>query len=131
MHGPPGSLPQAARWRARLGRVLKRQGRFAEAEAALREALRQEPDLLDAHLGLAAIYRRKGKWAEEARVYERALRLKPDDARLHADLGLAPEAQGATGHCRERVPVRGGAGARQYGSVRRTRHRDAPARPTR
>ena len=45
---PRGSTPTSARWRARLGRVLERQGRFADAEAALLEALRREPDLLDA-----------------------------------------------------------------------------------
>src|SRR3972149_3637023 len=86
----PGTPPGPRR----RGRVLERQGHFAEAETALRHAIRLHPEDLSAHLGLAAGLRRESRWAAEAETYRCALRLRPDDPDLHYDLGLARSAQG-------------------------------------
>jgi len=56
-------------------RSLERLGRFEDAVAAFRDAIRLRPGYLNAHIGQAATLRRQGKWAEEAAAYADALRI--------------------------------------------------------
>jgi predicted O-linked N-acetylglucosamine transferase (SPINDLY family) len=72
-----------------LGVVVYQQGRPAEAEAHLREALRlgAEPFPVFVHLGatVAAL----GRAEEAVTFYRRALELRPDAADVHNSLGLS------------------------------------------
>lgn len=72
--GPSAALPHR-----RAAAVLRESGRLAEAEAALREAVRVAPDDPDASadLGLTLSMMRRHQEAEPC--YRRALELKPDD----------------------------------------------------
>jgi len=68
-----------------LGNALFRQGRRAEAIAALRKALALEPDYALAHDGLGVALYAQGQIAEAIEHYQRALELDPrnSDARHH------------------------------------------------
>jgi tetratricopeptide (TPR) repeat protein len=54
-----------------------------------REALRQDPDLADAHYNLGVGLYRQGDVAEAVRQWERAVRLAPDYAAAQFNLGAA------------------------------------------
>ena len=72
-----------------LGDALDRQGRTKEAMDQYSEALRLNPDYVDAHnnLGLALV--RQGKITEAIVEYREALRTDPDYLDAHINLGLA------------------------------------------
>ncbi|MFH1023271.1 MAG: tetratricopeptide repeat protein [Planctomycetota bacterium] len=89
--GPPrpvgSEAVQAARnffEKANLARIL---GRLDEAEKAYQEALRQNPDYLEALNDLAGLYVVTGRNAEAAAVYQRAMTLAPSDAEICYNLG--------------------------------------------
>lgn len=73
-------LPQADRAVAyhRLGELLRRQGRTAEAKASYEQALQIDPGLLDARLGLAAALGQEGRLEEALEVYARVLAEHPE-----------------------------------------------------
>jgi len=54
-------------------------GRWAEAEQAFADVLRQQPEYWQAWGNLAGVYERMGKTAEARRAYERLLALRPGD----------------------------------------------------
>ncbi len=68
---------------------LSRQGRSAEAETHLREALRLWPNDIDLLNELGLTIWRQGRAAEAEEIYRRAYRIKPDDFRILANLGVA------------------------------------------
>jgi Flp pilus assembly protein TadD len=76
-----------ARVLAKTARNLFRQGRYTEAEAAYREAIRLDPALADAHNDLGLVLRDTGRLAEAEAAYREAIRLDPDYAIAHNDLG--------------------------------------------
>ena len=71
-----------------------RQGRYPEAEAGYREAIRTEPDRLKAYLGLGLVLRRQRRSAEAEAVFKHAILLKPDGVSAHMELGGALFEQG-------------------------------------
>jgi Flp pilus assembly protein TadD len=87
--------PAAAPVWADLGACLHRQGRLAEAETALRAALRHDPASPQAlgTLGLV-LAERGGAGAEAEACYRTALGLRPDCAATHANLGNLLREQG-------------------------------------
>jgi tetratricopeptide (TPR) repeat protein len=100
-----GDRPEA---HLNLATVYGRLGRPAEAEAALRTALRLDPGFVPALLELADLLRRHGRPAEGERALDDALALAPDDPEaLHA-LGLLRVRQGRRA---EAVPLLGRAAA--------------------
>jgi tetratricopeptide (TPR) repeat protein len=68
---------------------LSGQGRHAEAETHLREALRLWPNDIDLLNELGLTIWRQGRPAEAEEIYRRAYRIKPDDFRILANLGVA------------------------------------------
>jgi tetratricopeptide (TPR) repeat protein len=79
--------PHAARLRVLLANALYADGRRQEAKVQLEEAVRLEPDLVEAHCNLAVILHHQGR-AELARYhYEQALRLDSTVVAARAGLG--------------------------------------------
>ncbi len=60
--------------RHNLALLCEEQGRLGEAREHWEAALRDSPDYLPAHLGLAGLALRQGRWAEAERIRERLLR---------------------------------------------------------
>ena len=69
--------------------LLLDQKKYAEAETALLEAIRLEPDLLEAHEMLGWAFQSQGKFPEMEAAFRDVLRLKPDHASGHHGLGWA------------------------------------------
>src|SRR3989442_4683171 len=65
------------------------QGRYDDAEAAYREALRLAPDDVRARLGLGLCLRRQRRPADAEAVLREAVLLQPGSASIHAELGGA------------------------------------------
>jgi Flp pilus assembly protein TadD len=67
---------------------LALQGRFADAEACAREALRPLPEEIDRHNALAIAFWRQGRPAEAEEIFRRAISRSPSAAYLWTNLGL-------------------------------------------
>jgi tetratricopeptide (TPR) repeat protein len=82
-------------------------GRFEEAEASSREALRINPNLADAHNNLGVSLRRLGRLIEAEQCFRAALRIHPNHADAHCNLGVVLQRQEklaeAVGHLQEAV----------------------------
>ena len=79
-----GKNPRA---NATLGTTFANDGKWAEAEHYLRQAITEKPDFAEAHADLAGVYARQGKMAEAEENYQVALRLK--EAQPLAHFGFA------------------------------------------
>jgi tetratricopeptide (TPR) repeat protein len=77
-----------------LGFTLRDQGKLDEAVAAYREAIRLEPNLVQAYSGLVLALKDQGKLDEAVAAYREAIRLKPDSALARFNLGGVLRAQG-------------------------------------
>ncbi|MGH9502890.1 MAG: tetratricopeptide repeat protein [Terriglobales bacterium] len=80
--------------------------------SAARNALKLDPDLVEAHVLLANVLQEDWSWAEAQTEYRRALELSPNDADTHARFALWLLCQGRTAEAvawvergRERDPV--------------------------
>lgn len=87
---------------ARLGEgvSLVVEGRWADAEKALRDALRMDPTLSEGHYNLAIALRNEGRFDESVPEYHRALdgfTSEPDRAKALYGIGMAREARGDRG----------------------------------
>lgn len=71
-----------------MGQAWCRLGRHVEAEAALQQVLKHEPDSVDAHRWLAASYYDLGLIDKAALHLQRTAQLAPADPRPHRLLGL-------------------------------------------
>jgi Flp pilus assembly protein TadD len=82
------------------GVLLVVEGRFAEAEKPLREALRLDPTLAEGHYNLAIVMRQQGHYDEAVAEYHRSLAgftTEPNRAKALYGVGLAREARGDKG----------------------------------
>jgi len=86
--------PDNPRARLNYGVQLAADGRFPEAEAQLREALRLKEPVAKAHLNLGSILCSEQRFGEGVPHLERAIALDPELSTAHANLG---EAYGALG----------------------------------
>lgn len=77
-----------------LGLALESLGRRAEAEAAWREAVRQDPGLVVAHRRLGLQAARAGRLAEAGEHFAAIVRVEPADAEALANLGNVRLLQG-------------------------------------
>ncbi|HWW01916.1 MAG TPA: tetratricopeptide repeat protein [Candidatus Acidoferrum sp.] len=69
------------------GRLLARQGKWGEAQAALSEAVSLRPDLSEGWLELGQVQYREGNQVLALADYERARRLLPQDHRVYYHIG--------------------------------------------
>lgn len=89
----PKAVPASQRQLAQIandrGLRLYREKRYAEAEVAFTEALKQRPDFALAANNLGFIYYRQHKFAEAARWFEKAIELDRSRAVAYLNLGDA------------------------------------------
>jgi predicted O-linked N-acetylglucosamine transferase (SPINDLY family) len=92
----------AAAWHM-LGLVALQRGRYADAEAWLRQAVAlgpgsndptQGPGMAEAYASLGIVLRRQGRLGDAVAAYEQAVALKADYAEGHYNLAIALLAQG-------------------------------------
>jgi protein O-GlcNAc transferase len=76
------------------GNALQRLGRFAEAAAAYRRALRLDPGSAGTCCNLAVALQAQGQLDEAAAAYAKALALQPGSAPVHNQLGTLLQQQG-------------------------------------
>lgn len=72
----------------RRGTDLEQAGKFAEAVAEQKEALRVDPDAVQAHIKLIALYGRLGQYDQAVAHYRAALDLDRDQADAHYNYGV-------------------------------------------
>ncbi len=99
----------------RLGKVCRSEGRWAEAEAALREALKLAPQNAWARLELGTLYLDQDRLAGAAAEITKALVIDPGNGGAHCQLGRIyhrqgrrPEAEAALRKALELDPQNGG-----------------------
>lgn len=78
-------------------RLLENQGKFDEAEAKYREALKVAPRDFSALIGLARLYDRQGQGSKALEVYRSAAKAHPDNPLVFNDLGLCYRRQRQSG----------------------------------
>lgn len=98
-----------------LGIVRRAQGRLGDAVACYREAIRHQPNLVDAHSNLGNALKLLGQLDQAEASCRQALQLNPDHAAAHNNLGNALADQGrmdeaiaayrAALRCQPRFPV--------------------------
>ncbi len=91
---PSGSSPTTPRPTTTSAPPWKARGRWDEAVAEYRTAIRLQPDDAGAHNNLGNALADQGKLDEAVAAYRTAIRLQPDDAGAHHNLGTALEGQG-------------------------------------
>ena len=77
-----------------MGSIMERSGRLLEAEAAYREALRLNPNVVRANAGLGAVLFKEGRLQEARRYLLRTIELRPRDLRSHIYLGMSLNHEG-------------------------------------
>src|SRR5689334_23030038 len=85
------------------GAALLKQGQFSEAAAALREAVRADPDDGSAWALLGGALASNGENEEAVMAFERAAALTPALARSHYNLALAYENVGRLADAKARL----------------------------
>lgn len=86
--GMAAKAPQFAGPQLNQGLILLRQEKYADAETALRAALKANPKSPYAHNLLGIALRQQGKFADAKAAYEAALAQDPSYARAHFNLGV-------------------------------------------
>ncbi len=66
-----------------FGTVLEKQGKLDEAVELYQQALRVQPDFIQAHFYLANTFTKQGKLDEAVELYQQALRIQPDFIQAH------------------------------------------------
>jgi tetratricopeptide (TPR) repeat protein len=80
-----------------FGVVLNQKGRGDEAIAQYQEALRIDPEYVDAHINLGGALLRAGRQDEAISHFQNALQIKPDNAEAHNNFGIALREKGRVG----------------------------------
>lgn len=83
------TLPGRADLKFRLGTVLNRQGRGAEAVDSFVQAIALDPKVAPYHVNHGIALRQAGRLAESVAAFDRALALKPGDPLAHWNRGLS------------------------------------------
>ena len=80
--------------RTKLAEAMRLQGKFPEATAELRDAIRQDPGFARAHAGLGLVLRALRKTEESTAAYQEAIRLDRDLIDAHNGLAVVLANQG-------------------------------------
>ncbi|XP_017075873.2 LOW QUALITY PROTEIN: protein O-mannosyl-transferase TMTC1 [Drosophila eugracilis] len=110
-----------------LGSVLSAQGRYEEAELALRMALGHRPTMADAHFNLGVVHQKQLNFSSAVPSFRRAISLRPQLAVAYLNLGTSLISLGD--HRREAISVLR-TGARLEGNGVRDRGAHEKARYT-
>ena len=86
---PKINTRQTADVQIALGRSLEKRGETAQAMAAYREAVKQDPHRGDAYLRLAILHDQQGHFNEAAEFYAKALEAQPGDPEIYCDRGYS------------------------------------------
>jgi tetratricopeptide (TPR) repeat protein len=86
---PHLSATQAADVQVALAHTLEKRGEAGPAMAAYADALKKDPDRVDALVRLAVLHDRQGEFRESEDLYRRALAARPDDPDLHCNRGYS------------------------------------------
>ncbi|XP_055683480.1 protein O-mannosyl-transferase TMTC2-like [Lutzomyia longipalpis] len=106
-----------------LGSVLSAQGRYAEAKAALQEALKHRPNMADVHYNLGVLLQNQQDFESAVESYQRAIHFRPSLAVAYLNLGTTLI---ALGRCQEAASVlREGSRLDGTGLRDRTAHENA------
>jgi tetratricopeptide (TPR) repeat protein len=76
------------------GTLALKEHKGPEAIRAFNEAVREKPQLYQAHVNLAEAHAQQGQLSEAIVCLDQAIALKPDDARLHRSRGLLQQRGG-------------------------------------
>ena len=89
---------------ANLGATYRRMHRYTDAQKMYDEALRQNPDNAEVHVGLGLVYVELGQTDAAREAYEKAIALRSDLEEAHVNLGALAMQEGkfdeAIGHYR-------------------------------
>ena len=88
--------PNSAEIQQRLGTVLQNEGRFSEAEACFRAALKRDRDYAEALIGLGQVEADRADVASALKRFETAIEIDPHRPRAHFSLGRLLESIGRT-----------------------------------
>ena len=117
-------------WQVSYARALALSGRFDEAAAAYRQALKIAPRSVAAHAGLAAALLETGHIDEAAVHAAAALALEPNDAPSHNILGAALAIQGrldeAIAHFKQAIAIDSNYAEARNNLARAERQLEAP-----
>jgi tetratricopeptide (TPR) repeat protein len=86
----------------RMGNVLDKLGRFAQAEVHYKQALKLKPKDPKVWNDAGYSYYLQGRWADAERALKTAAKLDPQDSRIKTNLGLTLAAAGRT---KEALPL--------------------------
>jgi tetratricopeptide (TPR) repeat protein len=84
--GAPGDAHGSIQSPLTRGEALARSGRYEDAAAAFREAIRLEPELAGAHNNLGCALAALGRFEEAGAAFREAVRLRPDYAEARRNL---------------------------------------------
>jgi tetratricopeptide (TPR) repeat protein len=87
--GMPRARRSMAQWHVVAGSTAAEHGNFAEAERAYLEALKIEPESIDANGKLGVLYGKNGRYQDALARFETVHRLQPADPRPAMFLGIA------------------------------------------
>lgn len=87
-------LPDDAGVHNNLGNALKKLGRFEDAEASYRRALRSKPDFVMAQINLGNVLKELGQLDGAVASYRQALEIEPDFSDTHNNLGIVLQGLG-------------------------------------
>jgi len=82
------NLERAARYNAELGKGYLREGAYEVAMDKFRRALQQDPDLPDAHVGIAQLYARLDQQDLAEQHFRKAVRLAPQRSEVLNDYAI-------------------------------------------
>jgi Flp pilus assembly protein TadD len=104
------SAPQAAQVNVNLGSALATDGRFDDAVAPLRAALKVQPDMPDAHYNLGFVLASLGRYDQAIRHFRQVLAVEPVHVKAMNNLGSALVKLGrrdeALGHFRRAIETK-------------------------
>jgi len=87
--GMPRARRTMAQWHVAAGSAAAQQEKFSDAEREYLEALKVEPDSVDANGQLGVLYGQKGRYEDALTRFEAVHRLQPADPRPAMFMGIA------------------------------------------
>ena len=124
-------LPQDATLEYYFGLVSLRLGRLPEAEAALKNSARLQPDVVESHSQLGKLYSQTDRFTEAKVEFERVIALSPLNSNAHYQLSKIYARLGDTKKAAEMADAaRGLMQAQREAGLARQKSRSAPFQPT-